>query len=199
MTITIISDHDFLQEALQQIMQNEEIHTYKLPPSLDLTKNNLIIIDSKQDNLKTSMRFVKNYCGLVTIIYLGDLAKKSDRVISIARPVNIALLARHLAKIDQSPVIAIYKDTYFNPKLRLVVKLSRASSVENILTEKESELLQYLISHRGEIIHKDKLLLDIFSYSDGTSTHTLETHMYRLRSKIPADIITARDGGYGVA
>ena len=52
-----------------------------------------------------------------------------------------------------------------------------------LLTEKEIQLLELLLAKKGAI-NKDKILKEVWGYSDETDTHTVETHVYRLRKKI---------------
>ena len=52
-----------------------------------------------------------------------------------------------------------------------------------LLTEKEIQLLELLLAKKGAI-NKDKILKEVCGYSDETDTHTVETHVYRLRKKI---------------
>ena len=52
------------------------------------------------------------------------------------------------------------------------------------LTEKETLILYFLFKQRGEVIPKDDLLKIVWGYDKTISTHTLETHIYRLRKKI---------------
>lgn len=71
------------------------------------------------------------------------------------------------------------------------------------LTEKEVQLLQMLYRQRGSVISKNELLNKIWSYVQGVETHTLETHIYRLRQKIELDpanpkILLTHESGYYV-
>ena len=52
-----------------------------------------------------------------------------------------------------------------------------------LLTEKEIQLLELLLSY-NKPISKDKILDEVWKYSEDTDTHTVETHIYRLRKKI---------------
>ncbi len=52
------------------------------------------------------------------------------------------------------------------------------------LTEKESDILNYLCRAGGKTVKREKLLQDVWGYKSGIDTHTLETHIYRLRQKI---------------
>lgn len=68
------------------------------------------------------------------------------------------------------------------------------------LTEKERDILLALIDADGGVVHRDVLLDQVWGYASGVETHTLETHIYRLRQKIetdpanPAILITSEDG-----
>jgi hypothetical protein len=71
------------------------------------------------------------------------------------------------------------------------------------LTEKESHILQILAAAQGGIVGKDEMLARVWNYADGVETHTLETHIYRLRRKIekdPAkpDILLTEEPGYKI-
>lgn len=72
------------------------------------------------------------------------------------------------------------------------------------LTEKEVRLLEVLAAAGEEGKTRSALLHDVWGYSDSLDTHTLETHIYRLRQKIednpdqPRWLVT-RDGGYALS
>ena len=52
------------------------------------------------------------------------------------------------------------------------------------LTEKESAIIRYLAGKNGEMVSKDELLKNVWGYDVEVTTHTLETHIYRLRQKM---------------
>lgn len=68
------------------------------------------------------------------------------------------------------------------------------------LTHKEAALLQALFDAGKAGLSRDKILSDVWGYADGIDTHTLETHIYRLRQKIepdatsPAYLKTTKEG-----
>ena len=69
------------------------------------------------------------------------------------------------------------------------------------LTEKEIALLVILANAKGEAITREHLLDDVWQYVEGVETHTLETHIYRLRQKIESDpanpqILQTNETGY---
>ena len=69
------------------------------------------------------------------------------------------------------------------------------------LTEKETSILKYLYRAGEKPVARDELLAEVWGYNAGVTTHTLETHVYRLRQKIEPDPANARlllteAGGY---
>jgi DNA-binding response OmpR family regulator len=69
------------------------------------------------------------------------------------------------------------------------------------LTEKETAILKYLYRTGDKAVSREKLLNEVWGYNAGVTTHTLETHIYRLRQKIERDptrseILITEKGGY---
>ncbi|PPB79692.1 DNA-binding response OmpR family regulator [Albidovulum inexpectatum] len=69
------------------------------------------------------------------------------------------------------------------------------------LTEKETNILKFLYRAGDTVVPRDVLLHEVWGYNAGVTTHTLETHIYRLRQKIEPDPSNARllvteSGGY---
>jgi DNA-binding response OmpR family regulator len=69
------------------------------------------------------------------------------------------------------------------------------------LTEKESSILKYLYRAGEKVVGRDVLLHEVWGYNAGVTTHTLETHIYRLRQKIERDpsnseLLVTETGGY---
>ena len=69
------------------------------------------------------------------------------------------------------------------------------------LTEKETSILKYLYRAGDKVVPRETLLHEVWGYNAGVTTHTLETHIYRLRQKIEkdpsnAEILITEAGGY---
>ncbi|WP_112661935.1 response regulator transcription factor [Microvirga flavescens] len=69
------------------------------------------------------------------------------------------------------------------------------------LTEKETAILRYLYRAGREVVGRETLLAEVWGYNSNVTTHTLETHIYRLRQKIEPDpsnarILVTEAGGY---
>ena len=114
--------------------------------------------------------------------------------------VLLARLRAHLRQSDRSDdaefVIGPYK---FRPAAKLMTDASGRKKVR--LTEKETAILKYLYRAGARTIGRDVLLNEVWGYNAGVTTHTLETHVYRLRQKIErdparAEILITEPGGY---
>jgi DNA-binding response OmpR family regulator len=71
------------------------------------------------------------------------------------------------------------------------------------LTEKEAAIIRYLYRAEQKVVTRDVLLEEVWGYNSGVTTHTLETHVYRLRQKIErdpsnAEILVTENGGYKI-
>ena len=69
------------------------------------------------------------------------------------------------------------------------------------LTEKETAILRFLYRAGQRSVSREILLQEVWGYNSGVTTHTLETHIYRLRQKIEKDaampeILVTEAGGY---
>lgn len=119
----------------------------------------------------------------------------------IAKPLRIGeLMARLRARLGAGRGAAATIGPYtFRPRVKLLVEAGTGREVR--LTEKEAAILDYLY-HAGERgSGREALLGNVWGYQAGVATHTLETHIYRLRRKIERDparaaILVSAPGGY---
>ncbi len=110
-----------------------------------------------------------------------------------------AHLRQHQESHDASLDIGGYK---FRPAYKQLLDGEDGRTVR--LTEKETAILQYLYRADGETVSRETLLREVWGYRPGVTTHTLETHIYRLRQKIErgpssARILVTEPGGYRLA
>ena len=71
------------------------------------------------------------------------------------------------------------------------------------LTEKETAIVKFLYLASDSVVSRDTLLGEVWGYNVGVTTHTLETHVYRLRQKIEEDpsnamILVTEPTGYRI-
>ncbi len=113
----------------------------------------------------------------------------------ITKPFRLGvLLARMRAQLRQheqseDAVFTIGGYT-FRPSAKLLHDVEANKKVR--LTEKETAILKYLYQAGDKVVAREVLLDEVWGYNAGVATHTLETHIYRLRQKIEADPYEAR-------
>jgi DNA-binding response OmpR family regulator len=161
----------------------------------------------------------RDYCAAlrrqgvkVPIIMLTGSDEESDVVRGldagandyIAKPFRLAeLLARLRAQLrifenSEDAVFSIGPYT-FRPAAKLLQEPARNRRIR--LTEKEAAILKFLYRAGTRPVARQVLLNEVWGYNAAVTTHTLETHIYRLRQKIEPDPSNARllvteGGGY---
>ena len=121
----------------------------------------------------------------------------------VVKPFKFAvLLARIRAQLRQHEASedAIFRigPYTFRPGSKILVN-EKGSKLK--LTEKETAILRYLYRAGARVVSRDTLLSEVWGYNANVTTHTLETHIYRLRQKIEnnpssARILVTEPGGY---
>jgi DNA-binding response OmpR family regulator len=145
------------------------------------------------------------------IILLTGHDSDSDEILGLESGANdyvtkpfrfSVLLARIRAALrqhDQSEDVVFTIGPYsFQPANKL---LEAQDGGKVRLTDKETSILKYLYRQGPKTITRDVLLKEVWGYNNRVTTHTLETHIYRLRQKIERDPSNARllvteEGGY---
>jgi DNA-binding response OmpR family regulator len=132
---------------------------------------------------------------------LGLDAGANDYIVKPFRlGVLLARLRAHLRQHEASEDAVFNVGPYtFKPASKMLVNAGNAKKVR--LTEKEAAILKYLYRSDGQVVARDKLLAEVWGYNANVTTHTLETHVYRLRQKIEAnpakaEILLTEPGGY---
>ncbi len=121
----------------------------------------------------------------------------------VTKPFKFAvLLARirsQLRQHEQSEDAVFQIGPYsFKPANKLLFD-EKGSKIR--LTEKETSILKFLYRTGEKVVGRETLLHEVWGYNAGVTTHTLETHIYRLRQKIEkdpsnAEILVTETGGY---
>jgi DNA-binding response OmpR family regulator len=111
----------------------------------------------------------------------------------------LARIRAHLRSHEASEDAVFQIGPYtFRPGAKLLIG-ERGSKLK--LTEKETAILRFLYRAGREVVGRDTLLAEVWGYNAHVTTHTLETHIYRLRQKIEpnpatAAILVTEAGGY---
>jgi DNA-binding response OmpR family regulator len=122
----------------------------------------------------------------------------------LAKPFRLPeLLARVRAQLrvfdNSEDAVFLIGPYIFRPSAKLLQEPARNRKMR--LTNKECSILKYLYRAGGKAVSRQVLLNEVWGYSSAVSTHTLETHVYRLRQKLEADpsqphLLLTEHGGY---
>ena len=101
-------------------------------------------------------------------------------------------------KSAEDTIISLGRYT-FKPSAKMLIENESRKYVR--LTEKEAAIIQFLYRAGGRVVGRDTILGEVWGYNAGVTTHTLETHVYRLRRKMEMDpsnakILVTEPGGY---
>ena len=121
----------------------------------------------------------------------------------VTKPFKFAvLLARIRAQLRQHEQSedAVFTIGHYTFKPASKIMLDEAGAKLR-LTEKETAILKYLYRAGEKVVSREILLQEVWGYNSGVTTHTLETHIYRLRQKIEkdpshAELLVTEAGGY---
>jgi DNA-binding response OmpR family regulator len=117
-------------------------------------------------------------------------------------PVLLARLRAQLRQHEQSEDAIFTLGPYtFKPAVKMLLT---EDDKKIRLTEKETNILKFLYRATEGVVPRDTLLHEVWGYNAGVTTHTLETHIYRLRQKIEPDpshasLLVTESGGYRLA
>jgi DNA-binding response OmpR family regulator len=122
----------------------------------------------------------------------------------IAKPFRFnELLARLRAQLrlfdDSEDAVFSVGPYTFRPSRRLLQDPAKNRRIR--LTDKEAAILKFLYRSGGRPVDRQILLNEVWGYNPAVTTHTLETHIYRLRQKIEANpanpsLLVTEHGGY---
>jgi DNA-binding response OmpR family regulator len=219
-TLLIVDDDADLRGALaEQLQLDEEFATVEagageegvrlaqeVRPDLILLDVDLPDIDGREACRR--MRAASVSCP---VIMLTAAASDDDAINGleagandyVTKPFRFAvLLARiraHLRSHEQSEDAVFHLGPYeFRPAGKLLLD-QKGKKIR--LTEKETSILKYLYRQGEKAVPREELLSEVWGYNAGVTTHTLETHIYRLRQKIEpepasAKLLLTEAGGY---
>ena len=220
-SLLLVDDDDALREALRDQFQLHEDFVIQEAASgaaaLEIAKgsnHDLLLLDvglPDMDGREVSRLMRRN--GVTSpIIMLTGADTDADTILEldsgandyITKPFRLGvLLARlraHIRQHERSDDAVFTIGPYtFQPSVKLLVNNEDEKKVR--LTDKETAILNYLYRADDRVVGRDVLLDEVWGYNAGVTTHTLETHVYRLRQKIEFDpsnakILVTEPGGY---
>ncbi len=218
--ILLVDDDDDLRDALtEQLALYEEftvITEASATKGINLARSeqvDLLVMDVGLPDMdgREAVKLLRKGGFKSPIIMLTGHDTDSDTILGleagandyVTKPFRFAvLLARIRAQLrthEQSEDAIFNIGHYtFRPSQKL---LTEEDGNKVRLTEKETAIMKYLYRAEQKVISRDELLEQVWGYNSGVTTHTLETHIYRLRQKVEKDPSNARllvteGGGY---
>jgi len=218
--ILLVDDDDDLREALsEQLVMTEDFDVFEAGTGADAMAKtkaglfDLVILDvglpdTDGRELARVMRKQGIKCPIVMLTghdsdsdtILGLDAGANDYVTKPFKfPVLLARIRAQLRTHEQSEDAIFQLGPYtFRPAQKLLLT---EDEKKVRLTEKETNILKFLYRAQDAVVPRDVLLHEVWGYNAGVTTHTLETHIYRLRQKIEPDpssarILVTEAGGY---
>ena len=219
--ILIVEDDTTLLEMLSdQLQLHEEFSTVGVTSAAEALEQ------AKEDNFDVILLDVglpdmdgREVCRLMRrngvtspIIILTGADTDADTILGmdagandyIVKPFRLGVLrARLRAHIRQhersDDAVFTIRPYTFQPSNKLLINNEDEKKVR--LTDKETAILKYLYRSGDKVVSRDVLLDEVWGYNASVTTHTLETHVYRLRQKIEenpssARILITEPGGY---
>ncbi len=218
--ILIADDDEDLRSTLaEQLDLNEEFSTIQagtVKAAIEVARQqspDLVIMDVGLPDMdgRQAVLHLRNEGFKNPVIILTGHTSDEDAVVGldagandyVLKPFRYAvLLARiraHLRQHEASDDAVFQIGTYiFKPSSKHLVS-EKGGKLR--LTEKETAILKFLYRANASVVTRDVLLREVWGYNANVTTHTLETHIYRLRQKIEKDpanaqLLVTDSGGY---
>ncbi len=221
-TLLLVDDDEALRESLRdQLMLHEDFSIQEAANGADAIKvakespHDLVILDVGLPDMdgREVCRLMRRAGVNAPIILLTGADTEADTILGldsgandyVTKPFKLGvLLARIRAQLRQhersEDAIFNIGPYSFRPAMKMLIDPEN-NDRKIRLTEKETAILKYLFRAGESVIGRDILLNEVWGYNSGVTTHTLETHVYRLRQKIErdpsnAEILMTEPGGY---
>ncbi|MGB6087398.1 response regulator transcription factor [Parvibaculum sp.] len=218
--ILLVDDDDVLRDSLAEQLELDGEFTCTAVATaqagIEHAKTHhvdLVLLDVGLPDMdgREACRLMREGGVTVPIVMLTGVDTDADTILGLDAGANdyvtkpfrfgvlLARMRAHLRSHEQSEDAVFSIGPYtFRPSVKLLVD---ANEKKIRLTEKETAILKFLYRAGGKTMPRDVLLAEVWGYNSGVTTHTLETHIYRLRRKIEknppdAQILVTESGGY---
>ncbi len=218
--ILLVDDDEDIREALsEQLVMTEDFDVFEAgtgAQAMEKAKQeiyDLVILDVGLPDTdgRDLCRWMRKQGIKCPIIMLTGHDSDADTILGldagandyVTKPFKFSVLqARIRAQLrqhEQSEDAIFQLGPYtFKPAMKL---LETEDKKKIRLTEKETNILKFLYRAQEGVVARDVLLHEVWGYNAGVTTHTLETHIYRLRQKIEPDpsnvqLLVTEGGGY---
>lgn len=199
--LLILSDHTvFAEDLTQQI----KLYAPEFSTEFADDRPDVAIVDNRPEKV---VQIRKNFPHIPLFVLINNGDEKTDQsplVKYVTKPFDLNTFLNELKASINVATLSEAGNLKFGsfelrPSRKEIFNFLRQETVK--LTEKEVAIIQYLYKNDSHIVTKNELLQEVWGYNPDVTTHTIETHIYRLRQKVEHDnsdvpfIITV-DGGY---
>ncbi len=218
--ILLVDDDPDLRDALaDQLVLTEDYDVFEAETGGDgiekarANPHDLVILDVGLPDMdgREVCRLMRKQGVKCPIIMLTGHATDADTILGLDAgandyipkpfkfPVLLARIRAQLRQHEQSEDAVFAVGPYtFKPAMKMLID---EAEKKIRLTEKETNILKFLYRANDSVVARDTLLHEVWGYNAGVTTHTLETHIYRLRQKIEpnpseARLLVTESGGY---
>lgn len=159
----------------------------------------------------TKIKEASNSLAIMLLTRQSDHLKEIDFLNSgvesvMNAPFKASLMIARIQAILRWKDLSAYNASQIGPfKFDIESKRLCSNQIGDVrVTDKEARILQFLLSRKGGTVSRTDLLQHVWGYNSASNTHTVETHIYRLRKKIgriadSKSIIITEAGGYRLA
>lgn len=217
--ITLLTDDAVLASAIPAQLQHMGLGVCSVMADWEQMRDSLLsfppalaIIDCRNEAAFSALPELRQTHPLMALLGIGKTEQAEffaalPQAAFVKCPISMPVLLRSIEQLRYEramrggqQALALPQQVQFLPAERLL----RRENGEVELTDKESGILFCLYHHRHGWTSRQQLLEEVWGYSASIDTHTLETHLYRLRSKLrdvfgERELIVTRQGSYQLA
>jgi DNA-binding response OmpR family regulator len=178
--VCVVSDNDdFKQDLIMQMTKYIDDFTQ------DDSLPDVIVADGKT----AAAAAVRQQHPTVPIVWLtAENTDSADYLnLTIRKPFSLwqlldTVVAANNNFDNSDEGFLLFNQYELRPNVCLII--DTVSGAETKLTEKEVNILKFLYKHKDEFVGKNSLQTNVWKYHEEVTTHTIETHIYRLRQKV---------------
>ncbi len=221
--ILIVEDDEALRQVLAEQVASSGLFCSIAAATLDEANSQLNASDARFDAIILDITLPdgdgRDFCAkirkqghMMPIIMLTGATDEGDIISGLNAGANdyiikpfrtnelLARLQAQLRLFDTSEAAVFTIGPYtFRPAAKMLVGTGTKQRIR--LTGKEVDILKFFYRHGNRVVSRQVLMDEVWGYKAGVNSHTLETHIYRLRQKMASNptncrLLMSAPGGY---
>lgn len=188
LNVIVVAESSLLHESLIDnfafLTNIDLLHPRNLDDLLEYNKIDILIIDSNIFDIKLPSYKIRSIINLSQHPVI-------DKEVKLSKPYRLADIANIFSTIlENDKLFVSLSGGWIYNELESVIQ-KWEDSIR--LTEKENRIIHFLIQAENNQCNKEELFKSVWCYSSNSETSTLETHLYKLRQKLPKDMLTIQN------